>query len=75
MSTTVTSFYWSYDKGRMPLNVRTIYRKVSLTSGAPFAFHLQHIFERCSGVCVINKEFLVHFFTSSNQAPWAHIIV
>lgn len=46
MSTTVTSFHWSYDKGRMPLNVRTIYRKVSLTSGAPFAFHLQYIFER-----------------------------
>lgn len=75
MSTTVTSFYWSYDKGRMPLNVRTIYRKVSLTSGAPFAFHLQDIFERCSGVCVINKEFLALFFTSSNQAPWAHSIV
>lgn len=44
MSTTVTSFYWSYDKGRMFLNVRTIYRKVSLTSGAPFAFFIYNIF-------------------------------
>lgn len=68
MSTTMTSFYWSYDKGRMPLNAHYLPKSIPSVRGA-VCFYFLSYFKRCSIVSDINiKLFLpIYYFIFINK--------